>query len=719
MTESKGSGRRLSIAVIIPELAKYGGAERFCIESVQRWQHLHDITLYASCFNKALLREHGITDCVTCVEISPYFEGEHSILLNGTMLPKLWEREVGKHDVYHTHLWPTHLVNRHPQVWYAHEPLRVLHDLRFEQPVDDLSSRVSRKIHFYPKRAYDSITNKHYEAYLAALNDFDKTGAPDRIVANSQYTASYLSEIYSTEVEDVVYPGVNVDDFIHTDVCEEIFVTIGQLWPHKRIRLVIEAMKLVERGQLYIVGSGPEKEKLQRDVKNLGLEDRIFFLHDLTNLEIQILISRCLAVVFTPIKEPFGIVALEAMAAGKPLIVADEGGYIEVLNDHCAFRVPPHPSAVAEKMNYLLQNPDQARIMGRAGLEEAKQYTWEASAQKTLDILEATYAQWDKTQPKKVQADVGRPFVGAQYFCWYKQGFGNVHWGDTPLGAVSDVPLAGYYESAMGTTILNHFALAEEAGIEFLLLNFHVDETGPNANELVCIENMFRLAAQNGSKLKFAIQPCFYNCSLKDAETVLKLIHKVFAYREHYLQLSGKPLLSFFWSGAYDGDYRWLKLIREETEHFTTIANSLRMYPNHEEVQKTAGVFDGFALFSPLEIGSQENWEELWSEAMSDASAGKQNLRIATVSPGYDDRHVLTENREGNAGRYISREEGATYRRTLDFALSQTECLDLVIISTFNEFHENTFIEPSVDTGNRYLEMTAEFTKKVKSKWRK
>ena len=119
----------LDIAVIIPELSRYGGAQRFVMECVARWQHAHDVTLYSASFNQDLLEEHGISDRVRLKGISPLTEGPHALLYNCTVLPKKWALEIGKHDVYQAHLWPTHLIDLHPMVWYAHEPLRVLYDL--------------------------------------------------------------------------------------------------------------------------------------------------------------------------------------------------------------------------------------------------------------------------------------------------------------------------------------------------------------------------------------------------------------------------------------------------------------------------------------------------------------------------------------------------------------------------------------------------------------
>ena len=71
----------MNLAVIMNELSKYGGSEKVVVECLRRWQHKHDITLYSTQINDALLREHGVTD-VAYRYLTPYFTGENSLLLN-------------------------------------------------------------------------------------------------------------------------------------------------------------------------------------------------------------------------------------------------------------------------------------------------------------------------------------------------------------------------------------------------------------------------------------------------------------------------------------------------------------------------------------------------------------------------------------------------------------------------------------------------------------
>ena len=248
---------RLNLAVVIPQLAKYGGAERYVLECVREWQGRHEITIYAASIDEALLREHHIADHVKRTKLTSYFDGQHSLLLNAVLLPKIWREEIGRHDIYHTHLWPTHLIDLHPMVWFPHEPLRVLHDLRYEQNFAISNQEVVRNVHVYPKYSYDQIGDSVFDAYLSVIDDMDKAAKPDRIVANSLYTAKYLESIYESPVNDVVYPGVESITAGTVSVEPNLFITISQLWTHKRVSLLIEAIALTDDAQLVIVGSGP------------------------------------------------------------------------------------------------------------------------------------------------------------------------------------------------------------------------------------------------------------------------------------------------------------------------------------------------------------------------------------------------------------------------------------------------------------------------------
>jgi glycosyltransferase involved in cell wall biosynthesis len=376
------------IGVIIPRLDRHGGAERFAIECIARWQQVCAITVYATQFDVGLLGKHGIdTERVRLVSLTPLFTGPQGPLLNGALLPKIWEQEIGAHDLYHAHQWPTHLIDRHPLVWFPHEPRRSLYDLRDWQPAADPT----------------------LEAIRRALRLIDRLGHPDRIVANSRYTARYLEDVYGRHVTDVVYPGVNPGDAVNVPVEPNVLATVGYLGRHKRLDLLLQAAARVPGVQLHVAGSGPQREELEQQARMLGIAERVFFVGSVSNHDIQMLLARSLAVLFAPVREPFGIVALEALAAGRPLIAVAEGGYTEVIDDSCAFLVPPEPQAIAERIAYLRDRPDVADRMGRAGRVRAGAFTWDRTAAELLAILRETHHAWHRDAERRPRRSMNAP----------------------------------------------------------------------------------------------------------------------------------------------------------------------------------------------------------------------------------------------------------------------------------------------------------------------
>lgn len=703
------SAVRLNIGIVIPSLEKYGGAERYLVECVKYWQRRHEITIYAASFNREQLHEIGIEDSVKLVELAPGFEGEHAFLLNAVLLPKLWRQRIGRHDVYHTHLWPTHTIDLHPMVWFPHEPLRLLHDLKFEQRQSDAAEEGTHQLHVYPKYSYDHVSYDLYDGYRATIDAVDRAARPEFVVANSRYTASYLSQIYGRNVTDVVYPGADMNDPVELKVDRKLFVTISQLWAHKRVNLLIEAIALTDETQLIVIGSGPELDRLQSLCIKLGVEDRIFFLSGLNNREVRLVLARACALLFCPIREPFGIVVLEAMAAGKPIIAANEGGYVEACHSDFAILVPPSPLVIAEKIEFLRDNPDRAQVMGRAAKAAARQYSWQRTANELERLL--IKASLDAKSAKVSSRAEGRsrPLVGIQYYLWYGDGFGAEHWNDNPnFGHVGDHPFLGYYASDKGETIEYHLAQFEAMNLDFVILNLHIAEDGPNQLELRSIRNLFEIAAARGTRLRFAIQISPVDAGLEPIGTAVSEIEELYADRDEYLHLDGKPVLFWFWSSAHDGNRALIEPMREAAADFRNLAFSLRAPKGVDESRYSFGFFEGFSLYSPLEVSSEENWSRVWQSVYESSVVAGMTYRMISVSPGYDDHSLVDPRRSGNPYRIVPRRDGETYARSLAFVESLQNPPDIVVVSTYNEYHENTHIEPSSRNGGNYVEMTRE-----------
>jgi len=703
--------RSLDMAVIVPMLEKYGGAERVVVECLKRWQHRHDITLYSSTINEEMLREFGIGERVKRRKLSAQFSDAHAMLLNATLLPRLWQDEIGQHEVYHTHLWPTHLIDLHPMVWYPHEPLRLAHDLRHEVRG---AGTGETEAHLYPKLTYDRLADDLFIPYLRAIDSADQSIRPERIVANSRYTAGYLQDVYGVAVPDVVYPGAEPSRLQGLPRDPNLFVTVSQLWSHKRTRLLIEALSHTEAAQLLVIGSGPDLPWLEKMAERLGVADRVFFLSGLRNAEMELILARACALLFAPIREPFGIVVLEAMAAGLPVIAADEGGYVEVCTPESAFLVPPHPAAFAEKMGLLQADAALRQRMGEAGREIAARYSWDRTASELEAMLVET-ALPAKASNDAAGAAPARPLVGAQYYMWFGEGYGAAHWNDSAVaGYVSDSPQLGYYGSARGGTIDAHLRMLEDIGVDFLVLNLHMDDIGLNQIEWGSLGLIFDRAAALGSKVRLAVQFAPYTDDFEFIARVANQVTERFVGRPEYLRLDGKPALFWFWSGALDG-HPGLEELGKATAGFANIATSLRLPAAGGEARLTGNLFEGFAPFSPLELAAADKREAVWSLAYRAAMEAGMRRKVATVSPGYDDSGLLDRRRLGNPHRVIERHDGETFRQSLAWVEGLSPRPDIVLVSTFNEFHENTHIEPSVRLGSTYADLTREFTRRLRA----
>jgi glycosyltransferase involved in cell wall biosynthesis len=142
-------------------------------------------------------------------------------------------------------------------------------------------------------------------------------------IANSRNVAERISRIYH-RTSDVIYPPVSTDAFTVSHKDDGYYLIVSALVPYKRVDLAVETFnRFGER--LLIVGSGPEMEKLKKMAKK-----NIEFLGWQSDENLVKLYAGCLALIF-PGVEDFGIVPLEAMASGKPVVAFAKGGALETV----------------------------------------------------------------------------------------------------------------------------------------------------------------------------------------------------------------------------------------------------------------------------------------------------------------------------------------------------------------------------------------------------
>jgi glycosyltransferase involved in cell wall biosynthesis len=177
------------------------------------------------------------------------------------------------------------------------------------------------------------------DATLAGIRRWDRNAARGvtHYVANSEGTRRRIERYYGRD-SSVVHPPVDTDRF-RSGASEDYLLAVTEIVPHKRVELA--AMAAVRAGRrLKVVGSGPELDGLRT-----RYGDRVEFLGRVDDAELTRLYARASAFVVANVEE-FGIAAVEAQAAGKPVIAARAGGVLETVveEETGVFFEPDDPS---------------------------------------------------------------------------------------------------------------------------------------------------------------------------------------------------------------------------------------------------------------------------------------------------------------------------------------------------------------------------------------
>jgi glycogen synthase len=184
---------------------------------------------------------------------------------------------------------------------------------------------------------------------------------------------------------------------------EKIVLFVGRLVYEKGIHVLINAVpKILQKvnAKFIIVGSGYMKEQLSNIVRSMGLEHKVLFegfMDEETLLKLQKVAD---VSVVPSLFEPFGIVALEAMAAKSPVVVSDTGGLSEIVeHDVTGVKVyPNNPESLAWGITkILLDDAFSSKIRENAYRKAQEKYDWEKIAQQTISIYEGVLGEYSKS----------------------------------------------------------------------------------------------------------------------------------------------------------------------------------------------------------------------------------------------------------------------------------------------------------------------------------
>jgi glycosyltransferase involved in cell wall biosynthesis len=229
----------------------------------------------------------------------------------------------------------------------------------------------------------------------------------DRVIATSADEVGELRAMGVAESRTRVVPcGVDLAHFAPVGAIGPVetrrgerprVLTVSRLVERKGIGNVIEAVAMLPGVELVIAGGpptalvddDPEAARFAALARELGVADRVELIGGVAREHVPALMRSADVVACCPWYEPFGMVAVEAMACGVPVVASRVGGLAEtVLDGVTGIHVPARsPHRIASALAKLLADADLRAGMGRAGARRARRYGWSRIACETYDVL--------------------------------------------------------------------------------------------------------------------------------------------------------------------------------------------------------------------------------------------------------------------------------------------------------------------------------------------
>jgi len=161
---------------------------------------------------------------------------------------------------------------------------------------------------------------------------------------------------------------------------------------HKGFSMLISALqKLIKKGynmDLAIVGEGPDREMLIKYSQKLGVEDKFHLLGGISDRDLACLYKECDIFVLPSRFEAFGLVLVEAMSFGKPIVATKVGGVPEVVEDgHSGLLVDPNPDSIASGIETVLTNPNLRETFEKRSREIVRKFSIH-NCYATINLLE-------------------------------------------------------------------------------------------------------------------------------------------------------------------------------------------------------------------------------------------------------------------------------------------------------------------------------------------
>ncbi len=309
----------MKIAIVHDWFAGYAGSERVVESLTNVWKDADVFVL----FNLLTEEEQRIV-VKDKVPITSFLQNKRSIRKNHRKYLPFFPYAIEQFDLsgYDLIISSSHAVakgvltnSNQLHINYCHTPIRYAWDLT-HQYLNEAGLR-----HGLKAMAAKAIL--HY----IRLWDIAAANRVDHFLANSKYIAARIKKTYRRDAE-VIYPPVDTHLFPLQSNKEDFYLTASRLVPYKRIDLIAEAFSKMTDKKLVIIGEGPEEKKIKSKSAS-----NIEFLGSQPREKLREYMQKAKAFVFAA-DEDFGIMVIEALSCGAPVIALSKGGTGETMIDN-------------------------------------------------------------------------------------------------------------------------------------------------------------------------------------------------------------------------------------------------------------------------------------------------------------------------------------------------------------------------------------------------
>lgn len=357
-------------AILYDFLQVKGGAEAVTLGVCEHFKQMDLVTAFvnSTVFTSAPLtpeRLHTLTtqtelpgwqtlkSCYSFLHRSQFLARYEQLIFSGSNAPLAVKHSKARQNIY-----------------YCHTPPRFVYDLK-----DYYLSRAS----FWQKPLLRGLIAYLQPRYERAITQMDV------ILANSDNVRQRLKKYLNVDAQ-VLYPPCDIDRFQWLGQ-QDYFLSTARVEDYKRVELVVRAFMEMPDKPLVVTSGGSQLAQLQALASG---HDNIRFTGWCSESQMKTLVGNCLASIYIPIDEDFGMSPVESMGAGKPVIGVDEGGVKEtVIDGKTGWLLAKDPQIEDLKAKVQSITVQKAMAMKSDCLEHAEQFHHDRFYQGLAELLKS------------------------------------------------------------------------------------------------------------------------------------------------------------------------------------------------------------------------------------------------------------------------------------------------------------------------------------------